>query len=183
MLSGGPGRGGGITLSAHKPQAASSLTMQAISRVSGSGSAGLPIPPRKKAATDQGLLLEIREMQISHAAQLEWMSAQYRDENKRLSETIDNLQNTMQQLTENMRIMTMTASTRTSGEANIDLEEDDFIESPPRTNFKMRWYRTLRSRSILQRSKRNQRRGQGHGSPALQSPNSKTSNSLIGMRH
>ena len=134
MLSGGPGRGGGITLSAHKPQAASSLTMQAISRVSGSGSAGVPLPPRKKAATDQGLLLEIREMRISHAAQLERMSAQYRDENKRLSETIDNLQNTMQQLTENMRIMTTTASTRTSGEANIDLEEGDFIESPPRKN-------------------------------------------------
>ena len=48
MLSSGPGRGGGITLSARKPQAAPSLTMKAISRISGRGAAGAPIPPKKR---------------------------------------------------------------------------------------------------------------------------------------
>ena len=73
-------------------------------------------------------------MRIVLAAQLERMSAQYREENKRLLETIDNLQGTMQQLTENMRAMTTTALTRLTGEDDTDQDEDGFIESPSRKN-------------------------------------------------
>ena len=75
MLSGGPGRGGGITLSARKPQAAPVLTMKAISRISGRAASGASSSQPEKAVIDQGILLEIREMRIAHAAQLERICA------------------------------------------------------------------------------------------------------------
>ena len=122
-------------------------------------------------------------MRIAHAAQLERMSAQYREENKRLSDTIENLQGTMQQLMANMRVTTTTMSTSAQ-------DEDGFIESPSRetkTGKKSSLQNAIVPYSsqpkITATEQEESAKREGRGSPARQSRNSNTSNSPTGMSY